>query len=75
MSVDALAQGVWAGPVLSAYLFAIFNNNTMVGLFEAIYGIAQLISALPTGWVADAYRKDSVVKVIIYICESSLTNN
>ena len=66
ISIDALAQGVWAGPVLAAYLYAIFGTNTTVGMFEAIYGVAQLISALPTGWIADEYRKDAVVRVSVY---------
>ena len=60
---DSLAQGVWSESVLSAYVYVLTgSSNTAVGLVDAAYGITQLIAALPTGYLADRYRKDAVVK-------------
>ena len=48
--------------MLSAYIYILSSNsNLVVGLTATTNGIAQLVFALPFGWLADRFRRDRVL--------------
>ena len=54
---------MWSQTVLSAYVYLLRDNNAeAVGLLTAIMGISQLLLSFPTGYLADKYRRDSLLK-------------
>jgi MFS family permease len=57
-----LADGVWSGTVLAAYLFHI-GGNRYAGFAEAALGISSLVVALPAGWLADRTGKARIVSM------------
>ena len=57
-----LADGIWNGTVLAAILFHL-GGNEYAGYAEAALGLANLVVALPAGWVADRHGKARVVFV------------
>ncbi|KAL3153180.1 hypothetical protein ABBQ38_011931 [Trebouxia sp. C0009 RCD-2024] len=56
------SASVRSGAVLSAYIYLCTNRNSTVGYVQGITGIAQMLAALPAGWLADKYRRDYVLK-------------
>jgi predicted MFS family arabinose efflux permease len=56
-AVQGLATGIWSYAILAPYLSSLeHNDNSRVGLAEAIQGICVVVAALPAGCVADAKR-------------------
>ena len=55
-----LADNIWNGTVLAAYLFHL-GGNEYAGFAEAAMGIASLAVALPAGWAADRFSKAKVI--------------
>jgi MFS family permease len=62
--MQGLADNIWTGTVLVAYLYDITDqSNTKVGLVTALQGASQFLTALPAGWAADVYSRSSIVAV------------
>jgi MFS family permease len=59
--MQGLADNIWTGTVLVAYLYDISGSNTKVGLITALQGASQLLTALPAGWAADVYSRSGIV--------------
>lgn len=67
--MQGVADSIWSSVVLSAFLYSMAdtamhqktNDNALVGVAGAVQGVAQLVSALPVGIVADVYGKAKVV--------------
>jgi len=60
--VSSIASSIWVETVLSSFLYGLAREmgkkdqeNTLVGLGEGVWGISQLIFALPVGYLADKY--------------------
>lgn len=54
---------MWSQTVLSAYVYLLRDNNAKaVGLLTAMMGISQLLLSFPTGYLADKFRRDSLLK-------------
>jgi len=63
-----LSSGVWARAVLSGFLYELMDqSNTLVGICEAIQGVANLLSAIPAGILADRWRRDRVLWIAIVL--------
>ena len=61
-AVGGLADSLWSGTVLAAYLYEIDGDrNARVGYVEAASGLATLVTALPVGWAADKLGRGFVV--------------
>ena len=60
---SALALSIWTASVLSSYLKTLKGTFGYVGLAEACQGIAQLVAAVPAGWLADKLRRDKILKI------------
>ncbi|PRW58602.1 MFS general substrate transporter [Chlorella sorokiniana] len=56
------SSSVRSGDVLSALLFLLTGSNTTVGLVQGLNGIAQLVAALPAGYLADRHRRDTLLR-------------
>jgi MFS family permease len=57
-------RSLWAQSVLSTFVYLLENNNAeAVGFITAVMGMSQLAVSLPTGVLADRYRRDAVLKV------------
>jgi len=56
-------RSMWSQTVLSAYVFLLRDKNAeAVGLLTAIMGISQLVTSFPSGYLADRFRRDSLLK-------------
>lgn len=56
-------RSMWSQTVLSAYVYLLRDDNAeAVGLLTAVMGISQLLLSFPTGYLADKFRRDSLLK-------------
>ena len=60
--VAGTADSIWSSVVLSGFLLALAQamgqtkeGNTLVGAAEGVWGLAQLLTALPVGYLADKH--------------------
>ncbi|KAK9864374.1 hypothetical protein WJX84_002708 [Apatococcus fuscideae] len=59
---ETASASIRSGEILSAYIYLITKSNSFVGYVQGVNGILQLASAVPAGWVADAWRRDYVLR-------------
>ncbi len=71
-AVSGVADTIWySGVALPAFLFALGDqarwgdndDNALVGFAEGASGLAQLLFALPIGYMADRFSRSGVIKV------------
>jgi len=60
--VENVSASVRSGDAVSAYLYLLTKKNSVVGFVQGINGIMQLVAAIPAGYVADIWRRDSVLR-------------
>jgi len=57
-------RSIWNQSVLATYVYLLTNDNAeAVGFITGVMGICQLLASLPTGYVADIYRRDTMLKL------------
>lgn len=57
-------RSVWSQSVLSTFVFLIRQEDyRAVGFITAVMGLAQLVTSLPVGYLADRYRRDTLLRV------------
>lgn len=68
--VSGIADSIWLDLVLSSFLFGLAKEmnktkqeNTLVGIGEAAFGISQLLFALPIGFLADKWSKAKTIRL------------
>jgi len=54
--------GILKEHLLSGFIFVLTNSNKDVGLNKGITGLFQLCFAIPSGFTADKFRRDKVLK-------------
>ena len=59
----SLASSIWSDTALAAFLLEKTGSNAAVGSVEAAGGLAQLVTALPVGYLADKFGKARLCKV------------
>ncbi|MCY3413562.1 MAG: MFS transporter [Candidatus Heimdallarchaeota archaeon] len=63
-ALQSLGRGVWMGNVLSAFIFYIAGeSNTLLGYTSAATGLAMTLVVFPSGYLADKYRRDILLKI------------
>jgi MFS family permease len=56
-------RSIWSQSVLSTFVYFLRNDNPeAVGYITAVMGISQLVASFPAGYVADAYRRDTLLR-------------
>ena len=60
---SGVADSIWSGTVLAAYLYELMGSNAYAGYAEAAQGLTSLLFALPVGWAADRGRKARIVAI------------
>mmetsp|Transcript_9203 Transcript_9203/g.14146 ORF Transcript_9203/g.14146 Transcript_9203/m.14146 type:complete len:538 (+) Transcript_9203:169-1782(+) len=68
-------RSMWSQSVLSTFVFLLRHNNAeAVGFITAAMGISQLIVSFPVGYLADRYRRDTMLKLasVIGFCSICL---
>jgi MFS family permease/GNAT superfamily N-acetyltransferase len=56
-------RSVWSQSVLSTFVFLLRHEDTRaVGIITAAMGLAQLLTSLPAGYLADRYRRDTLLR-------------
>ena len=64
---SSLVDSLWDWSVASTYIYlATGNSNKAVGLVEGLQGFIYSISAVPAGWAADKYRRDTVLRCALW---------
>jgi MFS family permease len=57
------ARSLWNQSVLSAFVYLLKSNDPKyVGFLTGLMGMAQLLTSFPSGWLADKYRRDTMLK-------------
>ena len=57
-------RSVWSLSVLSTFVFLLRDEDyRSVGIITAVMGLAQLITSFPSGYLADRYRRDTLLRV------------
>ena len=56
-------RSIWSQSVLAAYVYLLRNNQAeAVGFITAVLGLSQLVTSIPAGIIADAHRRDVLLK-------------
>jgi len=57
------SRSLWSQSVLSAFIYLLKDNDPeYVGLITGIMGVTQLLSSFPSGWAADRYGRQLVLR-------------
>ncbi len=57
------SRSLWNQSVLSAFVYLLKSDDPkFVGLITGIMGVSQLITSFPAGYLADRYRRDTLLK-------------
>ena len=57
------SRSLWNQSVLSAFVYLLKSNDPKyVGFLTGLMGMAQLLTSFPSGWLADKYRRDTMLK-------------
>ena len=57
-------RSIWNQNVLAAFVYFLRSGNPeAVGYITAVMGLSQLIVSLPSGYFADKYRRDTMLRV------------
>lgn len=63
----AIADSIWTGTVLAAFVYIMQRDhtvkNTSVGMVEMAFGLSQLVSAFPVGYLADKKGRAPLIRV------------
>lgn len=63
MIVYGISEGLWGGAVYAAYIKDLYGGkNAPLGKIEALYSIAELVSAVPIGYMADLYGRSKIIR-------------
>ncbi len=58
------SRSLWNQSVLSAFVYLLQTDDPKyVGFVTAIMGLAQLLSSFPAGYLADKYRRDTMLRI------------
>ena len=62
-AIYGLASSLWKNAILSAYLKNLFNGrNAPMGRIEALFGVSNLVSAVPVGYLADTQGRAKTIR-------------
>jgi MFS family permease len=63
MITYGIGEGLWGGAVFAAYLKQLYHGkNAPFGRIEAVYSIAELVFAIPIGYLADRHGRSKIIK-------------
>eukprot|EP00298_Acanthocystis_sp_HF-20_P014204 c20673_g1_i1.p1 GENE.c20673_g1_i1~~c20673_g1_i1.p1 ORF type:complete len:472 (+),score=163.86 c20673_g1_i1:27-1442(+) len=60
--ITGIGDSTWSGTVIVSYIYILTNSNSFAGFVEAAQGMAQLLTALPVGYLADRNSRSSVIR-------------
>eukprot|EP00301_Raphidiophrys_heterophryoidea_P005689 c12359_g1_i5.p1 GENE.c12359_g1_i5~~c12359_g1_i5.p1 ORF type:complete len:215 (+),score=36.63 c12359_g1_i5:26-646(+) len=63
VTIVGFSESIWASGMIVAFINIMTGKNEYVGYAEATTGIAQLVTALPVGYLADKYSRSLVIKL------------
>lgn len=74
--LSGVADSLWSGTVIAAFVLIASGSNTTVGLIEAAQGLATLLLALPIGYLADRYGRSGVISAggVLCVCAVACTS-
>lgn len=74
-TVSGIAASIFEGAILVGFVYVMTGSNASAGYVEASQGVAELVMALPIGYLADKYPRSRVIKFggILVIVASALT--
>ncbi|CAB9498258.1 Major Facilitator Superfamily [Seminavis robusta] len=63
MITYGISEGLWGGAVFAAYCKQLYKGrNAPLGIIEAVYSIAELVFAVPIGYLADTHGKAKIIR-------------
>eukprot|EP00298_Acanthocystis_sp_HF-20_P014205 c20673_g2_i1.p1 GENE.c20673_g2_i1~~c20673_g2_i1.p1 ORF type:complete len:470 (+),score=169.33 c20673_g2_i1:56-1411(+) len=73
--ISGIGDSTWSGTVIVSFMYLLTTSNSPAGFIEAAQGMAQLLTALPVGYLADRFSRSRVLKWggIITIMATALT--
>ena len=61
-------RSIWSQSVLSAFVFLMRGEDyRAVGSITAVMGLAQLVTSFPSGFLADRYRRDTLLRTASFV--------
>lgn len=58
-----MGRAMWSRSVLTAYIYLITDHDpSRVGYVAGLLGTSQVLFAFPSGYFADKYRRDTVIR-------------
>ena len=68
-------RSVWSQSVLSTYVFLLRHHDyRAVGIITAAMGLAQLVTSFPSGYLADRYRRDVLLRVASVVASGAIAS-
>lgn len=61
-ATTSLSNGIWSFAVLSGYLYQLTGDYRYVGYAEGMQGAVKAFVAIPSGYLADKYKRSSMLK-------------
>ncbi|MFW9991474.1 MAG: MFS transporter [Candidatus Odinarchaeota archaeon] len=59
----SIGRSMWAGDVLSVFIKVLTDSNVILGLVSTVGGLATTLVLVPSGLLADFWRKDGMIKI------------
>ena len=56
-------RAVWNQSCLPTLIFLLRDDTKAVGVITGVMGLSQLLASIPTGILADKYRRDTLLKI------------
>ena len=56
-TVSGIAASIFEGAILVGFVYVMTGSNASAGYVEASQGVAELVMALPIGYLADKYPR------------------
>ena len=61
--MQSLGRGIWMGNVLSSFIYLLSDSSSeLLGLTSAATGVTMTIVVFPSGYLADRFRRDWMLK-------------
>lgn len=73
--ISGISASIFEGAILVGFVFVMTGSNADAGYVEASQGVAELVMALPIGYLADKYPRSRVIKFggVLVVIASALT--
>lgn len=59
----SLGYGLFQQTILPSFILFVGGSNLAIGFAEGLQGISNLLTAIPSGWLADTYSRSTIIRI------------